>query len=159
MRFCFALVSFALFPFAPARGQEPGSRPSASTANYRDWKVSGGTVQSIRYSTLDQINRGNVSKLEVAWTFDTHDVSATSDMECNPIVIDGVFYATTPRLRVIALDAGTGRRLWTFDPEPDNRIRQHSRGVAFWSPSNKSGGQRIFVTARHYLYALDAKTG
>src|ERR1700724_4281934 len=123
MRYCLALVLFALLPLPPACRQEPASRPSARTTNYRDWKAYGGTVQNIRYSTLDQINRGNVSKLEVAWTFDTHDAFPASEMECNPIVVDGVLYATSPRLRVIALDAGTGRLLWAFDPNPADRSK------------------------------------
>src|SRR5580692_9006667 len=120
MRYCFALSLFALLPLPPAYGQEPGSRQSAITKKYRDWKVYGGTAENMRYSALDQINRSNVSKLEVAWTFDTHDVFPTSEMECNPIVVDGVLYATSPRLRVIALDAATGRLLWTFDPKTDD---------------------------------------
>src|ERR1700681_4267347 len=148
MRYCLAPVLFALLSLPPARGQ----------VNYRDWKAYGGTVQNIRYSTLDQINRGNVSKLEVAWTFDTHDAFPASEMECNPIVVDGVLYATSPRLRVIAVDAAFGRLLWTFDPAPDDRSnrRERGRGVVFWG---QGSGQRIFVTRRQYLYALDAKTG
>jgi len=156
MRYCFALALFALLSHLPARGQQPGARPSGITTNYRDWKVYGGTAQSIRYSALDQINRGNVSKLELAWTFDTQDAFPASEMECNPIVVDGVLYATSPRLRVIALDAGTGRLLWTFDPKTDDGSKLRSRGLVFWGQGD---GQRIFVTPSHYLYALDAKTG
>jgi quinoprotein glucose dehydrogenase len=161
MRFCFFIILLAPLTRPVARAQQPAPRPSPSSANFRDWKVYGGTLRNIRYSTLDQINRGNVSKLEPVWTFDTHDSFAAADMECNPIVVDGVLYATTPRLRVIALDAATGRQLWAFDPDPSDRSnnKQHSRGVAFWGPSNAVPGQRIFVTARHNLYALDAKTG
>ncbi len=158
MRWYFALALLAVLSLLPGHGQETGSRPSASATNDRDWKAYGGTVQNIRYSALDQINRGNVSKLEVAWTFDTHDTFPASEMECNPIVVDGVLYATSPRLSVIALDAGTGRLLWTFDPAPDDRSnrREHSRGVVFWGQGSV---RRIFFTRRHYLYGLDAKTG
>jgi quinoprotein glucose dehydrogenase len=77
-------------------------------------------------------------------------------MECNPIVVDGVLYATSPRLRVIALDAGTGRLLWSFDPKPDDGSKLRSRGLVTWGEGD---GRRIFVTPGHYLYALDAKTG
>jgi glucose dehydrogenase len=158
MRYCFALALFAPLSLPPACGQEPGSRQSAITTNYRDWKVSGGTVRNIRYSALDQINRSNISKLQAVWTFDTHDAFPASEMECNPIVIDGVLYATSPRLTVIALDAATGRLLWTFDPWPDDRSnrKQRGRGVMFWG---QGSGQRIFFTPGHYLYGLDAKTG
>src|SRR5262250_2194117 len=77
--------------------------------NFRGWEVTGGTRLGTRYSTLRQIDRTNVGKLQVAWTYDTHDEFPGSEMECNPIVVDGVFYGTTPKLRVIALDAATGK--------------------------------------------------
>src|SRR5215216_407340 len=81
-----------------------------------DWPVYGGTTDNSRYSTLDQITPANVSQLRVAWTYETHDEFPGSEMQSNPIVVDGVLYATTPKLRVIALDAATGKELWTFDP-------------------------------------------
>src|ERR1700751_4055321 len=87
--------------------------------NFRGWEFHGGTHLGTRYSTLRQIDRTNVGKLQVAWTFDTHDDFKGSEMECQPIVMDGVLYATTPKLRVIALDAATGRLKWSFDPQPD----------------------------------------
>src|SRR3989442_9397814 len=83
---------------------------------YRHWRVYGGTPENIHYSALDQINRDNVQKLQAAWTLDTHDVFERSEMQCNPIMVDGVLYATTPKLRVIALDAATEVLLWSFDP-------------------------------------------
>ena len=83
---------------------------------YRDWKVYGGGPDNIRYSKLDQINRDNVSRLHVAWNYDTGDVFPGSEMECNPIIVDGTLFATTPKLRVIALDAATGALRWSFDP-------------------------------------------
>src|SRR3989442_4872689 len=91
-------------------------------AGYQDWKVYGGSPEGIRYSTLDQINRENVQKLQVAWTFDTGDVFEGSEMQCNPIIVHGVLYATTPKLRVIALDAATGKQRWSFDPNEGAKI-------------------------------------
>src|SRR5262249_29608590 len=82
----------------------------------RDWAVYGGGRESLRYSTLRQIDRDNVKSLEVAWTFDSGDAYAGSEMQCNPLVIDGVLYATTPKVDVIALDAATGALKWRFDP-------------------------------------------
>lgn len=125
---------------------------------YREWTVYDGGPDSIRYSALDQINRENVARLEVAWTFDTGDAFPESEMECNPIVVNGLLYATTPKLRLIALDAATGRLRWTFDPRQNEPAfgKQRNRGVTYWS-----GGadQRIFFVAGHSLYALDARTG
>jgi quinoprotein glucose dehydrogenase len=127
-------------------------------AGYRDWKVYGGGPESTRYSTLDQINRENVQKLQVAWTFDTGDVFEGSEMQCNPIVVHGVLFATTPKLRVIALDAATGKQRWSFDPNDGAKITHgvRNRGVTYWEGGRD---QRIFVGSRHYLYALDARTG
>ena len=73
-----------------------------------------------------QIHRGNVAKLRLAWTFDTGDAFQGSEMQCNPMVVDGVLYATTPKLRVFALDAATGKQIWRFDPER-RRARRSGR--------------------------------
>jgi quinoprotein glucose dehydrogenase len=119
-----------------------------------DWPVYGGTTDNTRYSTLDQITPANVRQLRVAWTYETHDEFPGSEMQSNPIVVDGVLYATTPKLRVIALDAATGRELWTFDPNAiDNRPgRYRHRGVTVYR-------DRVFVTHRNNLWALDKQTG
>jgi len=125
---------------------------------HREWSVYGGGPESIRYSTLDQINRGNVASLEIAWTYDTGDAFQDSEMECNPVVVNGLLYATTPKLRLIALDAATGRLRWSFDPRqnewPFGKAR--NRGVTYWADG---ADQRIFLPASHWLYALDARTG
>ncbi|MCS6951881.1 MAG: PQQ-binding-like beta-propeller repeat protein [Bryobacteraceae bacterium] len=127
---------------------------TAPASGYRDWRVYGGGPESIRYSALRQIHRGNVHKLRVAWTYDTGDAFEGSEMQCNPIVVDGVLYATTPKLRVIALDAATGKLLWRFDPHGGApvRTRFRNRGVTY-------ANGRIYVAVRQWLYALDAKTG
>jgi quinoprotein glucose dehydrogenase len=118
-----------------------------------DWPVHGGPG-NIRYSPLTQVNRTNVDRLKVAWTYDSGDAFKGSEMQSNPIVVSGVLYATTPTLKVIAVDAATGRELWKFDPSggapPGARFRH--RGVAVH-------GDRVFVTYRNWLYALSAKTG
>ena len=119
-----------------------------------DWPIYGGTTDNTRYSTLDQITPANVSRLGVAWTYETRDEFPGSEMQSNPIVVDGVLYATTPKLRVIALDAATGRELWTFDPNAiDPRAgRYRHRGVTVYR-------DRVFVTHRNNLWALDKQTG
>ena len=77
----------------------------------------GGGPDNIHYSSLDQINRENVHSLQVAWTFDSGDQHPKSEMECNPIVVDGVLYATTPNGDVVALDAASGGLHWRFDAD------------------------------------------
>ena len=81
-----------------------------------DWPVYSGNDEHTHYTTLDQISPDNVAQLEVAWTFDTGDAFPGSEMQANPIVIDGVLYATTPKVQVVALDAAAGTELWRFDP-------------------------------------------
>jgi quinoprotein glucose dehydrogenase len=134
------------------------AQPRRTPAGYRSWPVYGGGPESIRYSNLDQINRGNVDKLEVAWTFDTGDAFEGSEMQCNPIVVNGVLYATTPKLRVIALDAAAGKLRWSFDPNDGAKITHsiRNRGITYWEDGRE---QRIFVVSRHWLYALDARSG
>jgi quinoprotein glucose dehydrogenase len=134
------------------------AQPRHAPPGYRSWRVYGGGPESIRYSNLDQINRDNVGKLQVAWTFDTGDAFAGSEMQCNPIVVNGVLFATTPKLRVVALDAATGKLRWSFDPNDGSKITHsiRNRGVTYWEDGRE---QRIFIVSRHWLYALDAGTG
>ena len=129
------------------------------TASYRGWSVYGGGPDSIRYSSLNQINRSNAHRLTTAWTFDTGDDSRGSEMQCNPIVVNGILYATTPTLRVLAIDAATGALRWSFDPNESAKVpgRRRNRGVTYWTDG--SGDERILFTWRHLLHALDARTG
>ena len=81
-----------------------------------NWPTYLGGPENMHYSRLKQINRKNVKDLKVAWIFDTGDAYPWSEMQCNPLVVSGVLYATTPKVNVIALDAATGKLLWRFDP-------------------------------------------
>lgn len=123
----------------------------------RDWRVAGGH-EGTRYSSLKQIHRGNVGRLERAWQFDSGDEYDGSEIQCNPLIIDGVLYATTPRLRVIALNAATGKLLWDFDAHRGKEVKgkQRNRGVVYWADGDD---RRIFVGINEYLYALNARTG
>jgi quinoprotein glucose dehydrogenase len=127
-------------------------------SGYDGWPSYGGGLDNIHYSTLHQINRDNVSKLAVAWTYDTGDAFSDSEMECNPIVAHGVLYATTPKLRLIALDAATGKPKWSFDPNEGKPVlgKLRNRGVNYWEEGDD---RRVFYAVRQYLYAIDATTG
>ncbi len=93
----------AAFTAVDAR-QDPRA-PSAGTARaYSGWPSYGGGPDQIRYSSLTQINRSNVGQLAVAWTYDSRE---TGGLQTNPIVVDGVLFTTTPKHRVVALDAAT----------------------------------------------------
>jgi quinoprotein glucose dehydrogenase len=133
-------------------------------AQNTDWPNYGNDKAGARYSPLDQINRDNVTKLQVAWTYHTGDAAEGSTIECTPLVIDGVAYVTTVRTKVAALDAATGNQRWTFDPYADDKAKRSrasggvNRGVACWNgPLNT---RRIIVgLADGRLLSLDAKTG
>jgi len=156
----FLLVSFLVV----ASCIEPTPRVSVSTTAFRDWRVRGGDTGGTRYSALAQITKENVAKLEVAWTYDTKDHFRNSEMQCNPIVIGRTLYVTSPKMRVIALDAATGKEVWSFDPNGGKRVRgrYRNRGVTYWKPEKGAAAgdpARILFSARHLLYAVDARTG
>src|SRR5438874_7099658 len=119
---------------------------SAVASTDVDWPMHGG-IDNIRYSSLTQINRSNVSKLQVAWTYDSHDAFKGSEMQSNPVVVDGMLYVTTPTLKVVAIDAATGREIWKFDPSggTPSGARFRHRGVTVHR-------DRLFVTYRNWLY-------
>ncbi|HLF33076.1 MAG TPA: PQQ-binding-like beta-propeller repeat protein [Cyclobacteriaceae bacterium] len=126
-----------------------------------DWKYYQGDLGRNQYSVLDRINVSNVRRLEVAWTYHTGDLSpeGRTQIQCNPIIVGGVLYATTPKLDCFALDAATGKEIWRFRPEMGGKYNFGmgvNRGVTYF---NDHHGQRIYYIAGHYLYALDAATG
>ena len=130
----------------------PAADPKASR---REWQTYHGDYGGSHYSELDQINRTNVKQLAVAWTWKSGDAGNT--IECNPIIVEGVMFVTTPALHVAALHAATGALLWRFDPWQGARGGGVNRGVAYWTDGK--GDQRIFHSAGNFLYALDARTG
>lgn len=117
-----------------------------------DWPAYGGGPEDIRYSRLKQINRANVSKLQVAWSYDTTD--GPGDPQTQPIMVNGVLYGITPKHKVIALDGATGKRLWQFDSGVAGR--GPNRGLVYWSAGKE---RRILATVQSFLYALNAETG
>lgn len=128
-----------------------------------DWPEYLGDAARSHYAPLKAINRDNVSRLRVAWIYHTGDVDTggRSQIQCNPIEREGVLYGTSPRLKLFALDAATGKPRWTFDPFSNPGMtpqRNVCRGVAYWaSPSGKE--DRLFYVAGSYLYAIDPKMG
>ena len=131
---------------------------ASSSSDYTGWKVYGGTPDNVHYSTLQQINRANVRNLAVAWTYDSGDEFPESEMECNPIVEHGVLFVTTPKLRLVALDAATGQSRWSFNPNQGEpaATKLRNRGVSYWEQGDD---RRVFVVAQQFLYALDATSG
>jgi quinoprotein glucose dehydrogenase len=147
----FIFILALLNPFAQ-------SNAYAQVGAGKDWPIYNGGSDGTHYSSLKQINRNNVQNLKLAWTFDTGDAYPGSELQCNPLVVDGVLYATTPKVNVIALDGATGKLIWRFDPHKGRKVlgKMRNRGITYWSDGK---AKRIFVAVRQYLYCLDAKTG
>src|SRR5438132_1956716 len=138
-----------------------------------DWPAYGHDPQGTRYSPAAAIDRGNVARLEPAWTYRTGETGAAfkttkpTAFEATPLVVDGVMYVGTPLGRVIALDPATGRERWVLDPKIKRDVTYDdvaSRGAATWgdeaAPTGTGCRRRIFVaTAQSQLIALDARDG
>jgi quinoprotein glucose dehydrogenase len=120
-----------------------------------DWRAYLGDEANSHYSPLDQIHRGNVRRLQVAWTYDTGD---KGEFQANNLIIDGVLYTASPSRNVIALNAATGKEIWKFDPtkEREGIAGNRQRGVMYWESGDD---RRIFTSAGTWLYALDARNG
>ncbi len=126
--------------------------------NPTEWRSYNGGAENTHFSTLKQINRDNVKQLAVAWTYDTNDAFDGSEMQCNPIIANGLLYATSPKMRVFALDAATGKERWSFDPNFGQKAlgKSRNRGLTYW---DGEGQPRIYFGFRNLLYAVDALTG
>lgn len=136
--------------------------PSASSrAADSDWAHYLGDKSSSQYSTLAQITTDNVAGLEVAWTYHCGDAGADNrtQIQCNPLVINGILYGTSPSLKLFALDASNGRRLWEFDPRgAGSQVSGVNRGVVFWNGDGNDRARLLYATG-HHLHAIDAATG
>ena len=155
-------------------GGVDGGRPVAGGPGVEgDWPTYGNDPGGTRYSPLSQIDRENVGRLRVTWTYRTGESAGTGfssrrvAVEATPIVVDGTLYFSTPFGRVIALDPETGVERWIYDPNVDRArffASVTSRGVSTWLDAAAEPGRacrrRIFVgTIDARLIALDAKTG
>jgi alcohol dehydrogenase (cytochrome c) len=148
-----ALVA-ALLVAAAAHAQVSAERLRAANAEPQNWLTYSGSYSSWRYSTLDQINAGNASRLTLQWAFQVGDLG---QFETTPLVVDGVLYGTGQNDRAFALDARTGRAIWRYQRNLPDKLQpccgMVNRGFAIL-------GDRLFMaTLDAHVIALDAKTG
>ena len=121
------------------------------------WPTAAKNYASTRYSTLDEINAGNVGKLQAAWMF---SLGTVAGQEAAPLVVDNVLYVMGPYPNeVFALDATTGDLKWSYKPKPNPSAQGVaccdvvSRGIAY------DNGKIFIATLDDHAVALDAKTG
>jgi quinoprotein glucose dehydrogenase len=139
-----------------------------------DWPSYGGDAGGQRFSTAAQVTPANVGALAVAWRFSTGDLASKGGaihdaaFENTPILAGGRLYVCSPFNEVSALDPGTGRALWRFDPRIDPKVQYPNsyicRGVAYWRDPGAAAGapcaERIYMNSNdNRLFALDAATG
>ncbi len=138
----------------------------SATEKYTTWEITGGSKKGIRYTSLNQVDTSNVALLKPAWVYHTGDADTAkfSQMQCNPIVIDSVMYVTSPTLKLIALHAGTGKKIWEFNPDSVYRNSQswhfivvNNRGVTYWTDGKED--KRIFFVIGSLLHCINAVTG
>jgi quinohemoprotein ethanol dehydrogenase len=143
----------------PAHGRAAdvdGRRIAAADREPQNWMSTGRDYAEDRFSPLRQINAGNVAKLGLAWYFETDSTIGT---EATPLVVDGVMYTTSVWNRLHALDARTGKELWSYDPKVNRSWMRYmccgpsNRGPAVWK------GRVYEATIDGRLIAVDAASG
>ena len=142
-----------------------------------EWGSYASDAGSTKYTSLSEINRENFDKLEIAWAWtsidgeldlegmlgsDADDISF-GRLQATPLMVEGVLYMITALNQVVALDATSGKLLWSFDPQAYlsgysiSPLGYHHRGVAYWSDGTES--RILFATNDGYLHSLNANTG
>ena len=141
--------------------------PAQQGAGEGEWRYYGGDAGSTKYSPLDQINRDNVTDLQVAWRWRTDNFGPRTDFnyQATPLMVGGVLYTTAGwRRNAVAIDAATGETRWIYRLDEGERgdvapVRASSgRGVAYWT-DGQGDDRVIHVTRGYHLVALDAATG
>jgi glucose dehydrogenase len=127
------------------------SEPSGVRRSFKDWSQYLGGADSSQYSSLDQINRSTVSRLDVAWRYSTAD---SRSYRFNPIVVDGTMFVLAKNNSIVALDALNGKEKWAHA----NEGAVSDRGINYWESSDRSDRRLLYLHAGS-LTAIDARTG
>ncbi len=127
---------FVAHPSVAPTGNGPGLTPVDPANAQKDWAHYGNTEGGSRFAALDQINRGNVDKLKVAWTYRTGDVAVSNgngaEDQLTPLQIGSKVFICTPHNNLIALDADTGKELWKNEINAQSAVWQRCRGLAYF---------------------------
>jgi quinoprotein glucose dehydrogenase len=132
----------------------PGSDIKNLEKNFSNWKRSHGGYSSMRFSSLEKINKLNVHKLKVVWIYNSND--GKKSIQANPVVNDGLIYFPTPGNHIVCLDATSGKEIWKY--KVTKGFWAAKRGLLIWKDV-KNNKTKLFFTNDDQLIALDAKTG
>ena len=133
----------------------PGRKLEDIEKNFSNWPRSHGGFSSMRFSSLDQINKNNVGKLKLAWTYNSKD--GKEGIEANPVVYDGLVYVPTPGNQIVCLDGATGKEIWRYKAKRGYQDVA-KRGLLIWE-DKKNNILRLYFANDHQLISLNAKTG
>jgi len=148
-----ALPLYKIIPAATPQELTPANGYPKRDA-YTTWHRSHGDATNSRYSLLDQINRDNVAQLQVAWTYYSDDDAWKTNLECNPIIADGVMYAPTVGDYLAAVNAATGEEIWISSVGN----LPAWRGLLYW-PGDDDHAARLLFSTDSALCAIDTETG
>lgn len=135
-------------------GAGAGTHSKEEQQPYTTWSAYLGNPDSSHYSALTQIDRSNVNQLRIAWSYKTGD---EHPYEFNPIIVGRTIYVLAKHNSLVALDAATGKELWTYHSSFATDIEMH-RGINFWQ-SKDGSEQRLLLPIANHLEAIDARTG
>lgn len=132
---------------------------TATTSEYaaaKEWPAYNGGLFNTHYSSLNQINRGTVSDLAVAWIYSPNEGTAFAN-EFNPLMVNNTLYVRSAVGTLSALSPATGEKRWSFTP--DEKTMVPMRGVSYWRNPDFAAGDRLFLVNGNALYAIDARSG
>ena len=132
----------------------PGRKIEDVEKNFSNWPRSHGGFSSMRFSSLDLINKNNVGKLKLAWQFNSND--GKKGIQANPVVYEGMVYLPTPGNNIVCLDGTNGKVIWKYETERGYNAAK--RGLLIWN-DKKNNTLRLYFTNDDQLISLNAKTG
>lgn len=151
-------VALLLVIFMSVAGLSCSDENMVSYAN-ENWASYLGDNSVSHYSLLDQINKGNVHLLKQAWMYDGGHASESSgtQIQCNPLIIDGILYGTTATMKLVALDARSGKEIWQFDPSKElPMVKAVNRGLAYWQDGHENA---LLYAVGACIFSVDPLNG
>ncbi|AMR34590.1 pyrrolo-quinoline quinone [Mucilaginibacter sp. PAMC 26640] len=165
MKLIFSVTSAIILAGAVLSCQR--SKPQVGE-EYRGWSAYGGTKDGSRYSTSEEINLQNVTRLKQVWFYCTNDkdTAGKTQNQCNPIMVEGMLYGSSPKLKLFSLNAATGKQNWIFDPASVDTVGRNqpmayykvNRGVVYWQDAD-GNNKRVFYNVGNKVYCIDIQTG